>query len=41
MLSLRPLGGSAMLAVPLRVAFAATELMLGGRGGTGAARGDR
>lgn len=33
LLSLRPLSGSAMLQIPLRVAFAATELMLGGRGG--------
>jgi flagellar motor switch protein FliM len=33
MLSLAPLSGSAILQLPLRVAFAATELMLGGRGG--------
>lgn len=33
MLSLAPLSGSAILQMPLRVAFAATELMLGSRGG--------
>ena len=33
MLSLHPLSGLAMLQLPLRVSFAATELMLGGRGG--------
>jgi flagellar motor switch protein FliM len=33
MLSLEPLGGMSLLQIPLRAAYAATELMLGGRGG--------
>jgi flagellar motor switch protein FliM len=33
LLSLRPLVGTAMLQLPLRIAYAATELMLGGVGG--------
>ena len=33
LLSLRPLGGTAMLQLPLRVGYAATELLLGGVGG--------
>lgn len=33
LLSLRPLGGTAMLHLPLRVGYAATELLLGGGGG--------
>ncbi len=33
LLSLRPLAGSAMLEIPLRIGFVATELMLGGVGG--------
>lgn len=33
LLSLRPLGGTAMLQIPLRIGYAATELMLGGVGG--------
>lgn len=33
LLSLRPLAGSAILQIPLRVAYAATELLLGGGGG--------
>lgn len=33
LLSLRPLSGAAMLQLPLRVGFAATELLLGGVGG--------
>lgn len=33
LLSLRPLSGAAMLQLPLRIGFAATELLLGGVGG--------